>query len=124
MGGIRGKTAKDCFDRFTEHLNPLLRLTISKTAQLRIDQLEDKGVLGWADDACLPITTKFGPLYFWLPQSLACSHEKDEPANKRYRLSTREYWYRLQRDADPRSEALIPSTVSSQNLPAEICKNS
>lgn len=107
MGGIRGKSAKDCFDQFTKHLNPLLRLTISKTAQLRIDQLEDKGVLGWADDGYLPLTTKFGKLYFWLAQSLECTHEPKNAANERYRLSTREYWYRLQRDSDPNSDALI-----------------
>jgi hypothetical protein len=58
MGGIRGKTAKDCFDQFTVHLNPLLRATISKTAQVRISQLDEKGVLGWADDEFLPLATR------------------------------------------------------------------
>jgi hypothetical protein len=107
VSGIRGKTAKDCFDQFTAHLNPLLRTTISKTAQVRISQLDEKGVLGWADDEFLPITTKFGKLYFWLAQSLECSHEPNQPAHQRYRLSTREYWYRLQRDNDQKSDALI-----------------
>ncbi|HET7503762.1 MAG TPA: hypothetical protein VFK02_22230 [Kofleriaceae bacterium] len=106
MGGIRGSTAKACFDQFSHHLNALLRATISKTAQLRIDQLGDKGVLGWADDHPLQIFTKFGKLYFWLAQSLECDKESKKPANERYRLSTREYWYRLQRDGNPGSDAL------------------
>jgi hypothetical protein len=107
VAGIRGKTAKDCFDQFTAHLNPLLRATISKTAQLQIAQLDEKGILGWAGGEYLPIRTKFGMLYFWLAQSLECSHEPSQPASQRYRLSTREYWYRLQRDHDPNGAALI-----------------
>lgn len=107
MSGIRGKTAKDCFDQFTAHLNPLLRATISKTAQVRIIQLDTKGVLGWVDNEFVPLETQFGRLYFWLAQSLECSHEPSQPANQRYRLSTREYWYRLQRGNDPKGDALI-----------------
>jgi hypothetical protein len=53
--------------------------------------------LGWSDGKFLPIGTQFGRLYFWLAQSLECSYEPKESANKRYRLSTREYWYWLQR---------------------------
>lgn len=97
MGGIRGKTAKDCFDQFSAHLNSLVQSTISKNAHLRIEALEDKGILGWSDGKFLPINTQFGKLYFWLAQSLECTYEPKESANKRYRLSTREYWYRLQR---------------------------
>jgi hypothetical protein len=97
VAGIRGKTPKDCFDQFAEHLNTLLQSTLSKKAHLRIEALDDKGTLGWSDGKFLPIGTQFGRLYFWLAQSLECSHEPKESANKRYRLSTREYWYRLQR---------------------------
>ncbi|HEU4734391.1 MAG TPA: hypothetical protein VFT22_41155 [Kofleriaceae bacterium] len=97
MGGIRGKTPKDCFDQFAVHLNTLVQSTLSRKAHLRVEALDEKGTLGWSDGQFLPITTQFGKLYFWLAQSLECSHDPNEAANKRYRLSTREYWYRLQR---------------------------
>jgi hypothetical protein len=97
VGGIRGKTAKDCFDQFLSHLNALLQATLSKDAHLRIQALDEKGTLGWSDDKFLPLSTQYGRLYFWLAQSLECSYEPDESANRRYRLSTREYWYRLQK---------------------------
>lgn len=101
MGGIRGKTPGECFDQFAEHLNVLLQSTLSRKAHVRISVLDDggieKGTLGWSDEKFLPVTTQYGRLYLWLAQSLECTHEPKEAANRRYRLSTREYWYRLQR---------------------------
>jgi hypothetical protein len=107
VGGIRGKSSKDCFDKFADHLNALVQSTLSKKAHLRIDALDDKGILGWSDGQFLPIGTQFGKLYFWLAQSLECSYEPKEALNKRYRLSTREYWYRLQLTDAPDGGSLI-----------------
>lgn len=110
MAGIRGSSPRACFDKFADHLNMLVTGTLSKKAHLRISVLEEsdeKGTLGWSNDQFLPLNTQFGRLYFWLAQSLECSFEPKESASTRYRLSTREYWYRLQRtDADD-GDALI-----------------
>jgi len=83
VGGIRGKTPKDCFDQFVAHLNELVQATLSRDAHLRIDALDEKGILQWSDGKFLPIGTQFGRLYFWLAQSLECSFEPKESANKR-----------------------------------------
>ena len=97
-GGIRGGTPKECFDQFADHLNRLVQATLSRKAHLRVASLENapRGSLGWSNDKFLPINTTYGKLYFWLAQSLECSYSPKDPANRRYRLSTREYWYRLQ----------------------------
>jgi hypothetical protein len=108
VGGIRGRTPGECFGQFTDYLNPLLQATLSKKAQVRVVAVEGKlTALLELTEEFIKLGTKFGALYFSLAQSLECDHDPKESAGRQFRLSTREYWYRLQRTPDPAGEALI-----------------
>jgi len=72
--------------------------------------------LGFRGTHTIPLPTKHGRVYFHLAQSLACIEDKKQSASARFRLSTRQYWYRLQRD-DGQSDALLRWEYLSPTLP-------
>jgi hypothetical protein len=107
---ITGRNPAECFRAFEAHVRTLVAATITDRAQVHARYLrgESRAVLafmegsGWGELLAVPLKTRLGTLYFYLGQSLEAVEEAG-----RYRLRTREYWYRLLTSTTWTDQALI-----------------
>jgi hypothetical protein len=103
---IFGRKPSDCFNRFESHVRPLVAATV--TARYPLQGLRLRGgrrmTLSFreSEPIAVPIKTKFGRLYFSLGQALEAVEE-----DNRFRLRTRQYWYRLQEAPGYREPAIF-----------------
>jgi hypothetical protein len=117
---ITGTTPRKCFEAFREHLAKLLRETVSTNCTVLADVTEASAHIGFRQgDApiAVPIDTKHGKLFFWVAQLVKAEH----PTKREYKLTTLNYWYRLQASGGPKAQALIrweyDRTLRSGNKP-------
>jgi hypothetical protein len=105
---IRERTAKACVDVFVDHISALVAATVPTrgTPFLPWRTSDDFVVVGFrkGQPAAVPLQTCFGRLHFYLCQAVEAAREPDTGT---YRLRTLKYWYRLQREADPKAKALV-----------------
>ena len=114
--------ARECFDAFVDHLNPLIQATLPTQVPLEAVVLEGKpdvAALGFRGDVyTVPLPTKHGRLHFGLAQSLECVEDKEARAQERFLLKTRQYWYRIQLAEGQAAAAIIRWEYLSPTLPA------
>lgn len=108
---ITGRTADECFDRFREHVSDLVREIIPGRPHL---YLRREGALKatlsfWEHGpVAAPIQSNRGRIYLYLGQTLAVIEQPDaDDQAHRFRLSTIEYMYRLQRAGDYKAKAFL-----------------
>lgn len=111
------RTPKACCETFRAHIAGLISKTLTARYPVRIVQtdVETEFTLEFPPSeasAAVPIGTKFGKLYFYVAQALETVEEKPN----RYRLQTRRYWYRLQREKGYRDPALIRWEYDREDL--------
>ena len=103
---ITARTPSACFDVFTSHLRELVAATVTAryplSATTSTTGLRQTISFREAVPVAVPIETAYGRLYFYLGQALEAV-----PDNGGYRLTTRQYWYRLQHGPDLSSKAAI-----------------
>lgn len=91
---ITGRTARLCFDTFKDHLAELVSATVTERYAL-IGSLDSPTRMSVSfregKPVTVPLDTKYGRLHFYVAQGLEAVKEGDG-----FRLSTRQYWYRLQ----------------------------
>jgi hypothetical protein len=111
---ITGRTPKDCFEQFRDHVSKL----ISDTIGIKVPLLclfaygSNKATLSfWETEAGkdrrmvpkpVPIDTNYGRVHFYLAQDVEA-----DPRAKQFVLRTKRYWYRLQATSGYREQALI-----------------
>lgn len=103
---IRANTAKECFDTFSRHIRWLISKTVTEqppviplptgSQRIQLSFRENQPVAA-------PIAARYGRLYFYLAQLLEAVHEEDG----QHRLRTLQYWYRLQTEVSPQTQATI-----------------
>ncbi len=103
---IVGRTPRECFETFTDHLRPLVAQTITHQYPLLTWQTKTKLVLSFreAHPIAIPIETSYGRLYFYLGQALEAVPDGESAG---FRLTTRQYWYRLQHEPDRQAQAAL-----------------
>jgi hypothetical protein len=106
---IRERTARACVDVFVDHISELVAATIptnNTPFHSWRDDNDDFAIVGFrrGAPASVPLETRFGRLHFYLSQAVDAAWEQEKHA---FRLRTLRYWYRLQTDPDPRSQALV-----------------
>jgi hypothetical protein len=108
---IQGANQLDCFKQFREHLGALIARVFSPGIHVGVIPSSDGSIatVGFRQGGirAAPLETRYGQLFFYLAQELSCAEEPEEPANRRYRLQTVKYWYRLQESADIKAQAVI-----------------
>lgn len=116
---ILGKTARACFDTFVDHLNTLVHSTLPTKVPLDVVALDPPtwGALEFRGRDTVPLATERGHVHLHLGQLLECSADKKRPANQRYRLSTRKYWYSLQLEEGAQVEPILRWEYVSPRLP-------
>lgn len=102
---IFGAKPSDCFNSFLGAVRPLIAGTVT-TLPLICRGKGDSRTLEFASGPA-PLDTNYGRLYFHLAQSLAVVPEPGRKRTEKFRLETRQYWYRLQENAAPLGKALI-----------------
>jgi hypothetical protein len=109
------RTPKDCFDVFATHVRGLVAATISPRFPVAEIPHETRMTLSFRESApiAVPIDTQYGRLFFYLGQALEALPEDD-----RYRLTTRQYWYRLQTGPSLQEQAILRWEYSSATDPA------
>ena len=55
----------------------------------------------------MPIDTSYGRLHLSLAQEIYAEEQSDEPSDRRFRLTSLRYWYRLLQRPDPKEQALL-----------------
>jgi hypothetical protein len=103
---IVGKTPSACFTTFRDHLAGLLHATIPTKVPVLADANAEEAHVGFRQGeapVAVPIDTNRGRLFFWVAQLVRADQLKDGS----YKLSTLNYWYRLQASDGARSQALI-----------------
>lgn len=96
---ITGRTPDDCFDRFVEHVGPLVSSMLPTKSPMRCPRPakglpQDRRVLAFANsqyDDAVPLKTRFGTAYLYLMQELLA----EQQADSQYRLRTVAYAYKL-----------------------------
>jgi hypothetical protein len=105
---IRERSAKACVDVFADHISALVAATVPTNGTPFVSWRDDEdfAIVGFrrGAPASVPLETRFGRLHFYLSQTVSAEWEA---AKNRYRLQTLRYWYRLQTNPDPRSQALV-----------------
>lgn len=99
------RTPRACFNVFADHLRELVAATITDAPILeRVSDHPQRTTLSFRSQVpiAVPIDTRFGRLYFYLGQALEAVDHPDG-----FRLTTRQYWYRLQHDESLKSKAAI-----------------
>lgn len=98
------RTPRDCFNVFVAHMRGLVASTITSRYPLAELPSGHRMTLSFREERpiAVPIDTKYGRLHFYLGQSLEAVEDPEG-----YRLRTRQYWYRIQMDADFRSRAAL-----------------
>ncbi|MCW2995219.1 MAG: hypothetical protein JWQ18_2714 [Conexibacter sp.] len=98
------RTPRKCFDVFTGHLRALVAATVTARHPIGEIPTQTRLQVGFREDVpiAVPVDTDFGRLHFYLGQALEAIEESG-----RYRLTTQQYWYRLQHGASLREQAVI-----------------
>lgn len=103
---ITGRTSAECFIRFETHVRELVAATVTTRhpVQRRFVTGEPRMTLSFMEQQpiAVPIKTRLGRLYFYLGQALEAVKE-----GKRFRLRTRQYWYRIQEKPELTEKALL-----------------
>ena len=102
---ITGRTSEECVAVFRDHLAGLIAATVTTTYPITKKVEGDRIILGFRQGRLVgvPLDTRFGRLFFYLSQSLRTVKLPD--GNQR--LKTRQYWYRLQQEPSPASQAVL-----------------
>jgi hypothetical protein len=98
------RTPRECFNVFTAHLRGLVASTVTQRHPIGEVPARTRLVVGFREEApiAVPIDTAFGRLYFYLGQALEAVPEGSD-----YRLTTRQYWYRLQHEPSLKEQAVV-----------------
>lgn len=101
--GITGKTPKECYQAFREHVAKVMAATLTKET-IAIDTQSGQVSIGFAIGQPVALNSRsLGKVYFGFSQALnTVSLSKRE-----HRLRTVGYWYRLQGEPGPKARALI-----------------
>ena len=106
---LTGRTPRECFGQFEQHVRTLISATIPTSAIIKGVQLDpaegvNRMMLAFlrGDPTVVPIDTQYGHLFLGLFQTLSAVEEKG-----RYVLKTDTYNYRIQATPDERCNALI-----------------
>ena len=103
---ILGRTPQECFDVFSEHVSQLVAATISDRHPIIPLQTEKQLLsLSFREQTAIavPIETRdHGRLHFYLGQLLEAVDARDG-----YRLTTKQYWYRLQLEPELTAKAVL-----------------
>jgi hypothetical protein len=101
------RTPQQCFDVFTDHLRELVAATVTRRYPLAgiVSAKGSRLSLSFREvtPIAVPIETDYGRLFFYLGQA----HEAVPHEGGGYRLTTRQYWYRLQHGPAVDSPAAI-----------------
>lgn len=101
--GITAKTARECYERFREHVAKVMAATLT-AEPLAVYEQHNRFTLGFAVRQPVPVTTRdHGTLYFGFSQSL----DAVKVRKREFRLRTVGYWYRLQDQPGVKAKALI-----------------
>lgn len=101
------RTPRETFDVFVDHLRGLVAATVTdrhpilelpRGSETRVAVSFREGDQGIA----IPIDTAYGRLHFYLGQALEAVPDDDG-----YRLTTRQYWYRVQHEPSLTDQAII-----------------
>jgi hypothetical protein len=102
-GGINGKSPADCYEAFRAHVGSVMAATVTPEP-LAVDAKSDRVTLQFVQRKPVELRTRSGErFYFDFSQALTVV----SVGRRDYRLRTTGYWYRLQRDAGIRSQALL-----------------
>ncbi len=98
------RTPRACFDVFTAHLRGLVASTVTRRHPIGEVPTRTRLQVGFREEVpvAVPIDTRFGRLFFYLGQALEAV-----PEEGRFRLTTRQYWYRLQQGPTFQEQAVI-----------------
>ncbi|HET7753588.1 MAG TPA: hypothetical protein VFK85_06740 [Anaeromyxobacteraceae bacterium] len=105
---IEGRSPRECAERFRRHVAELLANTIAPSVPLLLYEGAREATFGVSFRqgkklATLPLDTVYGKLFLHLAQLVEA-----EKIDKKYRLKTLAYWYRLQPSAGLReTDALL-----------------
>ncbi len=91
---IVGRTPRECFNQFADHLRELVAKTVTSRHPLVELPGKTKTMLSFreGDPIAVPIQTAYERLFFYLGQALEVIPDE----NRGYRLTTSQYWYRVQ----------------------------
>lgn len=101
------RTARECFAVFTTHLGALVAATVTQRHPIIPVRGPDETrlMLGFREadrGIAVPLDSAYGRLHFYLGQALEAV-----PEDGAFRLTTRSYWYRLQRGPSLSEQAVI-----------------
>jgi hypothetical protein len=103
---IVARTPARCFQLFEDHVRKLIAATVSDRYQVARMFVTGKTRMTLAfrehGPVAVPIKTAYGRLYFYLGQALEAVSE-----DGKYRLTTQQYWYRVQEKPDLTEKARI-----------------
>jgi hypothetical protein len=105
---IEGRSPRECAERFRRHVAELLANTIAPAVPLLVYEGAREATFGVSfrqgnKPTALPLKTRHGKLFLHLAQLVEA-----EKLDKKYRLKTLAYWYRLQASAGLReTDALL-----------------
>lgn len=103
---IRERTAKKCVDVFTDHISGLIADTVPTKSPIHSWRPNDDfAILGFREGAptAVPLETNLGTLHLYVSQAVDAVRE----GRNKYRLRTLRYWYRVQEEPDPTTQALV-----------------
>lgn len=108
---ITGRTPKECFKRFRDHVAELAAAAICGTAHVAAVVKDDRATIGFfrgSEAIAVPLDGDAAGLFLALGQNVTAAHQgREVAAGERYRLSTSLYWYRLQTTAELKDNALL-----------------
>lgn len=98
------RSARACFDAFADHMRKLIAETVTGRHPLATVPHGSRMILSFREEhpVAIPLDTSYGRIFFYLGQSLEAREE-----GGRYRLTTRQYWYRIQLEPRLRSQAAL-----------------
>jgi len=103
---LEGRKPKDCYEPFREHVAKLVCTTLCNTASFAVERTAEDLRFRLKlnpPGSMIPLATNIGPLHLYIGQAL----EAEKVHRRRYRLHTRQYWYRLHEEPGLDSKALI-----------------
>ena len=116
---LTGRTPRDCYEPFREHVSKVLCETLHATAVVAVEPRANTDrftLLLRPPGAMIPLDTRLGRLHLHIAQALEAERLG---RRKGYILRTRQYWYRLHETADLRKEALIRWEYDRDALPKD-----
>jgi hypothetical protein len=121
---IIARTPAECFRRFENHVRKLVADTVTPTHPLQrlFVTGETRMTLSFRQGSggvAVPVKTQFGRLFFYLGQALEAVEEQDG----RFRLRTRQYWYRIQDSPDLKTKALLRWEYDTETPRDAFCRH-